>query len=68
MRDAIVEEILRNKGDRPFREEKKPMLARPRTRQSIPAANRYPHSAERARLERDRQPWNRDNGQGRAFL
>ena len=50
MRDAIIEEILRQQG------EKKSMMARPRVQKVIPSANRYPHSAVRAKLERERQP------------
>ena len=50
MRDPIIEEIFQ----RPDRERTR---QRARIDPVVPAASRYPRSAKRAELERERLPW-----------
>ena len=73
MRDAIVEQILRERiayresgitevfPHRDTRVEEQPSGWRTgrNVRPAIPPASRYPHSIARANLERTMQPWNR---------
>jgi len=54
MRDAIIEEVLRDA-------EIRSRARRPERGPVVPSASRYPLSAKRAALERNRQPWSRSN-------
>lgn len=52
MRDPIIEDIL----EETFKEH---LHHRARKDSVVPSANRYPRTAKRAELERNRQPWSR---------